>query len=162
MLFPISVGSHGDFLLTWYVLTRTVCPWWTLCKISACRFGVQSFVSKMYVTAPSPSNREIRAQSFPRICFLDFNPQFDSNKIHFFPLNLTVNWIFVYKWKDGKLHDIYKIIAFWENDVGVHARMCGRAHKCVCVGMCANMYMYKTYLLIQDYECIHIYKQNTT
>lgn len=79
-----------------------------------------------------------------------------------FPLNLTVNWIFVYKWKDGKLHDIYKIIAFWENDVGVHARMCGRAHKCVCVGMCANMYMYKTYLLIQDCECIHIYKQNIT
>ena len=49
----------------------------------------------MYMTIPSTYNRWNRSQNFLRIYFRGYNPQFGSNKIPFFLLNLIVNWIFI-------------------------------------------------------------------
>ena len=90
---PNSVRGHGDLLLALYVLTWTMYLWWIVYKISVCHCHVWSFVSKMYMTVPSTSNRQevLRAfqDSVSQVIIL-----FGSNKIPFFLLNLIVNWTF--------------------------------------------------------------------
>lgn len=84
---PRFVGSRSDLLFTLYMFTWTTYPWWALCKISVCYFDVRPFDSKTYMTMPSTSNRPNSSQSFLRICFPGYNPQFGLNKIPFFLLD---------------------------------------------------------------------------
>lgn len=95
VVFPNSVGSHGDLILALYVLTWTMYSWWNLCKISILHFDVQSFVSKMYMAMPSTSNRQNSYQHFwesiSQFIFLSLA----WNKIFFFLLNLIINWMFI-------------------------------------------------------------------
>ena len=49
--------------------SSTMYPCWTLYKISIWHCDILSFVSKIYLTVPSTSNRCNSSQSFLRVCF---------------------------------------------------------------------------------------------
>ena len=78
----VSCGSciSGRFFTTeplgksLYVLTCTICSWWTLCEISVCPSFIWSFVLKIYVTVSSTSDRWDTSQNFLRVPLLGYNP----------------------------------------------------------------------------------------
>ena len=80
MFFPSTVRDHSDLLLALYCLSEQC----ILGKLSIHHFDILSFVSKTDVTVPLTSNKWNSSQSFLRICFLCYNPEFGSTKILFF------------------------------------------------------------------------------
>ena len=67
VFFLNSVKGHGDLLLALYMVTWTVCPWWSLWKmINMSYWWTILYLENVYITVPSTSNRQNSSQSFMR------------------------------------------------------------------------------------------------